>query len=102
MWHNFVKQKMSIKTIFIFIFFVVAGYLQAQNNSFEYIPKNLDSLKVYLKAINSNQIERTTGEFSSKIKKLLKDRDEKVVKSIEDSIYVFNSSIRKNLNNILP
>jgi len=101
MWHNFVKQKMSIKTIFIFIFFVVAGYLQAQNNSFEYIPKNLDSLKVYLKAINSNQIERTTGEFSSKIKKLLKDRDEKVVKSIEDSIYVFNSSIRKNLNNIL-
>ena len=75
--------------------------LLAQDVSNEYVPKNLDSLKIYLKTINQNQIQRVEGEFSSKIKKLYKDRDERIIKSIEDSTYIFHSELKKNLNGIL-
>ncbi|ULC59261.1 M48 family metalloprotease [Flaviramulus sp. BrNp1-15] len=54
-----------------------------------------------MKKINQNQINKIDGQFSSKIKKLYKDRDEKVVESIEDSVYIFNSEIKNHLNKVL-
>ncbi|MDO5972288.1 M48 family metalloprotease [Flavivirga aquimarina] len=85
----------------ILIFLCIINFITAQESSNQYIPNNLDSLKVYLKRINNNHIEKINGSLSSKIKKAYKNRDGKVLESIEDSTYIFNSKIKKDLNLVL-
>lgn len=92
---------MNLKALFSALFIIITGCVHAQDDLTEYIPKNQDSLKLYLKQINVEHIQRIDGEFSGKIKKLYKDRDEKVIKAIEDSTYVFNADLKKNLDLVL-
>ncbi|WP_242202682.1 M48 family metalloprotease [Aestuariivivens insulae] len=91
---------MRLRIFYLFIFLSIS-VASAQTNANEYIPKNLDSIKGYLKAINLKFIDGIDGKFSSKIKKIYKDRDEKVIKAIEDSAYVFNVRIKQNLDVLL-
>ncbi|MCL6295555.1 M48 family metalloprotease [Jejuia spongiicola] len=94
-------MKISCKKLSVFIFLCSINFINGQEVLTQYIPNNLDSLKTYLKQINSKHIKKINGEFSSKIKKVYKNRDEKVLESIEDSTYVFNPEINKNLGLIL-
>ncbi|MBJ6366581.1 M48 family metalloprotease [Snuella sedimenti] len=92
---------MHIRTFYLFIFLLLAANVNAQTGSNEYLPEDFDAIKNYLKAINLKHVQKIDGKFSSKIKKVYKDRDEKIVKSIEDSAYFFNSSIQKSLDGVL-
>ncbi|WP_452600370.1 M48 family metalloprotease [Pontimicrobium sp. MEBiC01747] len=92
-------MKVSLITLSFLILSVVFGNAQIIEN--EYIPKELDSIKKYLKRINSNQIREIKGAFSSKIKKIYKGRDEKTIEKIEDSVYYFNKEVKNNLDAIL-
>lgn len=92
-------MKKNIFLVFFLTFSIFKVYSQISEN--KYIPDEIDSLKTYLKRINSNQIKSIEGSFSSKIKKVYKDRDEKVIESINDSVYYFSHEISSNLSNIL-
>ncbi|WNH08250.1 M48 family metalloprotease [Thalassobellus suaedae] len=87
--------------IFCICIFLFSNFLFSQGINNEYIPSNIDAIESFLKRINQNQINKISGEFSSKIKKVFKDRDEKIREAIEDSTYVFNSKIKEDLDQIL-
>tara|TARA_R110002049_G_scaffold58117_3_gene158442 strand:+ start:1179 stop:2528 length:1350 start_codon:yes stop_codon:yes gene_type:complete len=87
--------------VFCISIFLFSNFLFSQEINNKYIPSNIDAIESYLKRINHNQINKISGEFSSKIKKVFKDRDEKVIEAIEDSTYVFNSKIKEDLNSVL-
>jgi Zn-dependent protease with chaperone function len=92
---------MNYRSPQILIFLFLVNFITAQETPNQYTPNNLDSLKVYLKRINTNHIKRINGSYASKIKKYFKDRDEKILELIEDSVYVFNSKMEKDLNLVL-
>lgn len=79
----------------------ISLFLNSQEPTYYYLPDNIDSLKSYLKQINSNQIDRIDGDFSSKIKKVFKDRDELIFESFEDSAYIFNPKIDDYIGKVL-
>lgn len=90
---------MNFKPALLLLFFS-SILINAQDIPYAYLPDNVDSLKVYLKQINSNHIDRIDGDFSAKIKKIFKGRDEVVFKSFEDSTYIFNSKIDNYIGEI--
>ncbi|MEL0651164.1 M48 family metalloprotease [Algibacter sp. TI.3.09] len=97
----FIFGRMNFYRLSFIFFFGVINTLSSQELSYEYIPGNIDSLKIYFKRINSNHIKKINGSFSSKIKKYYKNRDEKSLDAVKDSTYVFNSKIKENLDPIL-
>ncbi|MCH4553173.1 M48 family metalloprotease [Aestuariibaculum lutulentum] len=84
-----------------FICFLVFRVLVVQGQSNHYIPGNIDSLEIYLKKINTIQIQNIDGEYASKIKKIFKDRNEFVLEVIKDSTYYFNPELKKGIDEIL-
>ncbi|MGC1472514.1 MAG: M48 family metalloprotease [Psychroserpens sp.] len=92
------------KNCVVFLAFVIC-YLNvgAQNDTVSntYIPKDLNTIEAYLSEINTDYIKTIDGQYASKIKKVYKNRDEKVIKSINDSCYIFSPEIEKPLQNIL-
>ena len=89
---NFVKT-----FLFLFIFYGVL----AQNVENPYLPQDMDSLRIYLKKINTDLISSIEGDFSSRISKVFKNRDEKIIEMVEDSAFIFNYEIKNKLNNVL-
>lgn len=92
---------MKYRKLSILFFLCVINFTYAQEVSSQYVPNNVDSLKVYLKRINTNHIQKINGALSSKIKKFYKDRDDKILEIIEDSTYIFNPKINKDLDLVL-
>ena len=92
---------MNFRQLSTLILFCFVSFINGQETSNPYIPNNFDYLKAYLKRINNNHLEKINGEYSSKIKKFYKNRDEKVIETIEDSSYLFHSKIKDNLDLIL-
>lgn len=86
------------KVLLLFLCFQLVCSQDAVN---EYLPQNINETEIYLKRINSNYINKIEGPFSSKIKKVFKDRDENILKSIKDSSYVFIPEIKAHLDLIL-
>ncbi|WP_299125066.1 M48 family metalloprotease [uncultured Winogradskyella sp.] len=67
----------------------------------QYLPKDIEALEDYLEQINSDYIKRIDGSHASKIRKIFKNRDEKVLESINDSVYIFNDDINIYIDSIL-
>ncbi|WP_179354244.1 M48 family metalloprotease [Winogradskyella vidalii] len=86
------------KVLLLFLCFQLVCSQDAVN---EYLPQDINETEIYLKRINSNYINKIEGPFSSKIKKVFKDRDEEILKTIKDSSYVFIPEIKEHLDLIL-
>lgn len=86
-------------TLSILIFWTSIVYSQVNKGSYK--PDNLANVENYLEKINSDFIDKIDGDHSPKIKKVFKNRDEKVIKAIRDSTYYFNATLQTNLNTIL-
>ncbi len=95
-------RPMNIKSLFLIVVFcTMTVFVKAQEISTNYQPKNLDSLKIYLERINRNYVSKIDGAYSAKIKKIFKDRDEKVLDLVEDSVYVFSSNLKNEIAPII-
>ncbi|WP_055435122.1 M48 family metalloprotease [Lacinutrix algicola] len=92
---------MKKNSLTIFFVFYALVFVDAQDNVNNYIPSTLDSIENYLGRINKAQIGKIKGKHASKIREVYKDRDEKVVKAINDSTYYFNPQVKKDLDVIL-
>lgn len=98
------RYVLMIKNYFAFIVSIlccVQFYAQQSNTSNVYIPEDMETVEAYLENINTNYIKRIKGDHASKVKKIFKDRDEKVVTSIKDSIYIFSKALDEPLSQIL-
>lgn len=65
------------------------------------MPENLEPIEDYLSEINNDLLKRIQGKYAGQIKKVFKDRDEKVVEQIKDSVYLFNDDLDQYLNELL-
>ncbi len=83
----------------LFVFFIF-NIISAQNKN-EYIPEEIDSINTYFKLINTNRLKSIKGPFSSKVKEIYKGNDEKNIKKVKDSVFLFNATIKNHLSFIL-
>lgn len=91
------------KTSYIFILLtLILGILcsSAQHKAV-YVPDNLDPIEDYLAQINNVLLKRVKGKHANRIKKVFKDRDEKVVEQINDSVYLFHEDLDGYLDGVL-
>lgn len=65
------------------------------------MPDDMTSVENYFKNINDKQLARIEGEFASRIKKVYKKRDEKLIEAIKDSVYLFDNKVSGYIDNIL-
>lgn len=81
-------------------FFLFSIQIEGQENSV-YVPKNIEHYEDYLERINDAIKKRIKGENASRIKKVFDDRDERIVKHIKDSAYVFNAEFNAYIDGLL-
>lgn len=92
---------MRNKTQIIIVLLLLGYNLASSQEAIAYSPDDLEQTKEYLKNINAKLLERIDSPYESKIKKIFKKGDEKVVKQIRDSAYLFNNLLDNYLDKIL-
>ncbi|MDI9309176.1 MAG: M48 family metallopeptidase [Limnohabitans sp.] len=91
-----------MKNTFILILLILNIFNgQSQSNGFSYSPSNKDSLIGYLKKISANKIIKLGDKNKKEIKKLIEERRDDFLKTIEDSTYIFDKNIHLYLKSIL-
>lgn len=84
----------------VLLVFSISFSLEAQQYQVNYLPNDLDGLEGYLEHINDNFIDQIEGDYSSKVKKVFKHKDEQVFKMVRDSAYSFIPAIDEKINAI--
>lgn len=90
----------SFLIIFLVLFSWFTAYAQEDAINV-YKPSDYEAFKQRITNTNAIFLDKIDGKFSSKIKKVFKKRDEKIIEAIEDSMYFFNDTLRNSLNDIL-
>ncbi|MFC4817500.1 M48 family metallopeptidase [Flavobacterium sp. GCM10023249] len=73
----------------------------SQSKEFSYLPANKDSLNNYIKSAAAEKIVKLGDKNRKDIKKIVEERRDNFIKSIEDSTYIFDKKINNYLKGIL-
>lgn len=84
---------------FLFLFNYALGF--SQSATFDYLPKNKDSVIVYIDAISDKKIRKFGDNYKKEIRENILDRKQRFIEKIKDSSFVFNAEINNYLNSIL-
>lgn len=91
---------MHLYRVVLFLIFLNVSHSYAQKENV-YVPDDLESIEDYLQDINDKLISRIQGQYASRIKKVFKKRDEKILKTVEDSVYTFQPELIQYVKGIL-
>jgi len=76
-------------------------FCYSQNKEFSYLPSNKDSLTNYVKTVSNEKLLKFGEKNKKEIKKIIEERRDDFIKSIEDSSFIFDKRINKYLKNTL-
>lgn len=92
---------MKKQLLVIYIITLNSLFCYSQNKEFSYLPTNKDSLNNYIKSIAAQKIEKFGEKNKKDIKKIIEERRDKFIKSVEDSSFIFDRKINTYLKRIL-
>lgn len=92
---------MGRKILLVYIITLNSLFCFSQNKEFSYSPVNKDSLHNYIKSMATQKIEKFGEKNKKDIKKIVEERRDNFIKSVEDSSFIFDKKINNYLKKIL-
>ncbi|WP_430968943.1 M48 family metalloprotease [Spongiimicrobium sp. 2-473A-2-J] len=94
------KDKLRLSPTILFFLFVCLK-LQAQDPQLNYLPENRKHIENYLKSIEQHRLATLDGDNISEKRKIYREKTEKFIQNIQDSVFIFGASLTENLKPLL-